>query len=89
MIADSNRRPRGSTRSLEPGLSVVVPVYNGDQTVADLVNELSVVLKETDIDYEIVLVNDGSEDQSWQEIERIARAEPRVCGIDLSRNRFS
>lgn len=86
MIADSNQRSRGPVRSLEPGLSAVVPVYNGEQTVADLVKELSVVLKQTDLEYEIVLVNDGSEDRSWQEIERIARAESRVRGIDLSRN---
>jgi undecaprenyl-phosphate 4-deoxy-4-formamido-L-arabinose transferase len=65
---------------------VVVPVYNGDQTIADLVRELAGILEQTNMDCEILLVNDGSEDQSWQEIERIAREETRVRGIDLSRN---
>ena len=65
-------------------LSVVVPVYNGAGTLSPLVDRVDAVLAGTD--YEIVLVNDGSEDASWERIEALAAAHPRVRGIDLMRN---
>jgi undecaprenyl-phosphate 4-deoxy-4-formamido-L-arabinose transferase len=65
-------------------LSVVVPVYNGASTVSPLVERVAAVLDGTD--YEIVLVNDGSDDESWERIEAAAALHPRVRGIDLMRN---
>jgi undecaprenyl-phosphate 4-deoxy-4-formamido-L-arabinose transferase len=86
MIADSIHGYRESTPPLESGLSVVVPVFNSEQIIADLVGELSDTLELTGLEFEIVLVNDGSEDRSWQEIDRMAHVTGRVRGIDLSRN---
>ena len=65
-------------------LSVVVPVYNGASTVSPLVERVAAVLDGTD--YEILLVNDGSDDASWERIEGAAALHPRVRGIDLMRN---
>jgi len=51
------------------GISVVVPVYNSRETLKDLVNRLESVLGSCDGTFEVILVNDGSKDNSWQVIE--------------------
>jgi undecaprenyl-phosphate 4-deoxy-4-formamido-L-arabinose transferase len=67
-------------------ISVVVPVYNGSDTLPMLVEELGKVLPAVADEYELVLVNDGSPDQSWQVILGLAGSYPWVRGIDLMRN---
>jgi glycosyltransferase involved in cell wall biosynthesis len=73
-------------RSMEPAgaVSVVVPVYNGTATLAELVRQLGEALR--DRPHEILLVNDGSSDGSWEQIEELARLHEEVRGIDLLRN---
>jgi undecaprenyl-phosphate 4-deoxy-4-formamido-L-arabinose transferase len=65
-------------------LSVVVPVYNSAASLEPLTKRVATVLG--DRDYELVLVNDGSADDSWARIVDAARADPRVRGLDLARN---
>lgn len=67
-------------------LSVVVPVYNGSDTLPMLVDELGQVLPDVAEQFELVLVNDGSPDGSWRVISTLARSHPWVRGIDLMRN---
>lgn len=67
-------------------LSVVVPVYNCETILPELVKRLRAVLEDDGAEYEIVLVNDYSEDESWSEIVALAEADPRVRGLDLMRN---
>lgn len=67
-------------------LSVVIPVYNGQHTIGELVERLGRVLPGISNSYEIVLVCDGSPDNSWQLIEQLASRHPWVRGIDLMRN---
>src|SRR5689334_4959481 len=67
-------------------LSIVIPVYNGVQTIGELVAQLSQTLPGITPAYEIILVNDGSPDGSWQEICRLAHEFEHVRGIDLMRN---
>ncbi|GAB4503850.1 MAG: undecaprenyl-phosphate 4-deoxy-4-formamido-L-arabinose transferase [Anaerolineales bacterium] len=67
-------------------VSVVVPVYNGADTLPLLAEELAHVLPAVAQTYELVLVNDGSPDDSWQVIERLARQYEWVRGVDLMRN---
>jgi undecaprenyl-phosphate 4-deoxy-4-formamido-L-arabinose transferase len=67
-------------------LSVVVPVYNGAMTVELLTRRLATVFPSLAGRYELVLVNDGSRDQSWQVIEELAMIYPWVRGINLMRN---
>ena len=67
-------------------VSVVVPVFNSDATLGELVSRLSAVLRARGAEYEIVLVNDASRDGSWRVIQELAATDPRVRGIDLVRN---
>jgi glycosyltransferase involved in cell wall biosynthesis len=72
-----------------PTVSVVVPVYNGEAALPELVARLESVLASRAPGSEILLVNDGSRDASWQVILELAASTPRgarVCGIDLMRN---
>jgi len=67
-------------------ISVVVPVYNSELTLPELVKRLQPVLAALARDYELVLVNDGSRDQSWRVIQQLATEHAWVRGIDLMRN---
>ena len=68
-------------------LSCVVPCYNETQTIEELHRRLSTACRSTGTrDYEIILINDGSEDGTWRVIERICETDRHVVGIDLARN---
>jgi glycosyltransferase involved in cell wall biosynthesis len=67
-------------------VSVVVPVYNGAATLQELAARLESVLASRAPASEILLVNDGSRDASWQVILELAARWQRVRGIDLMRN---
>jgi len=71
---------------LLPGVSVVVPVYNGARTLPGLVAEVSTVFQSSGTRFEIILVNDCSPDDSWRVIAELAERGPHVRGIDLMRN---
>ena len=67
-------------------VSVVVPVYKGETFIEPLVTELARTLPTFTEQYEIILVNVGSPDNSWPLIQRMARAHPCVRGIRMMRN---
>jgi dolichol-phosphate mannosyltransferase len=67
-------------------ISVVVPVYKAENCLDELYSRLKASLEPISRDFEIVLVEDCGGDSSWQVIERLARADPRVRGIQFSRN---
>jgi len=67
-------------------LSVVVPVFNEVESLAELYGELIDVARKQNYDLEIIFVDDGSVDGSWDEIERLASTDPRVTGIRFRRN---
>jgi polyisoprenyl-phosphate glycosyltransferase len=67
-------------------LSVVAPIYNEGPGVERFVRRLTEVLGEANLRYELVLVDDGSADDSWDRIVQQALADDRVRGIQLSRN---
>ena len=67
-------------------LSVVSPVYRGEKMIAELVRRNVEALSAITDDYEIILVNDASPDESWQAIEAECKKNPRVKGLNLSRN---
>jgi undecaprenyl-phosphate 4-deoxy-4-formamido-L-arabinose transferase len=73
-------------KAVSESVSVVVPVYNGAQTVPALIARLLPVLRARSAPFEIILVNDGSRDASWSTIETLARRHPEITGIDLMRN---
>lgn len=67
-------------------LSVVIPVYNSAASLDALVSELARVLPTVAETYEVILVNDGSPDNSWQIILGLTQRYPFVRGIHLRRN---
>ena len=70
----------------DPSVSVVVPVYNSAATLDELGTRLAAALEPLGRAYEIVLVNDGSRDDSWSGIEALVARDSHVRGIDLARN---
>jgi undecaprenyl-phosphate 4-deoxy-4-formamido-L-arabinose transferase len=75
-----------SSTSLPAGISVVVPVYNSAAILPDLVERLQPVLSATGTPFELILVNDGSRDESWQVIGQLAARHPWVRGLCMMRN---
>ena len=67
-------------------LSIVSPVYHGEKMVEQLVERISKSVSTITPDYEIILVNDASPDNSWIKIKELCAKEPRVKGVNLSRN---
>ncbi|HUF00106.1 MAG TPA: glycosyltransferase family 2 protein [Anaerolineales bacterium] len=67
-------------------VSVVVPVYKGETCLQPLVAELTRTLPTVTEKYEIILVNDGSPDNSWPLIQRLTREYQWVRGIRMMRN---
>jgi undecaprenyl-phosphate 4-deoxy-4-formamido-L-arabinose transferase len=72
--------------TLEPGISVVVPVYNSETTLRDLIAELETELPDLTGKYEVILINDGSHDNSWNVIHEICAEKPWVRGVNMMRN---
>ena len=67
-------------------ISIVSPVYRGEKMVSELVKRNVASLETITTDFEIILVNDASPDNSWLEIEKECQKDKRVKGINLSRN---
>ena len=67
-------------------LSIVVPVYNSQQSLPLLVEAIEAALKDHGAPFELILVNDGSRDQSWSVVQSLAERHAWITGIDLMRN---
>lgn len=72
--------------SRHPHISVVSPVYQAEQIVSELVRQIIINVEAITKDFEIILVEDGSRDRSWEAVELACTMDPRVQGIKLSRN---
>ena len=67
-------------------ISVVVPIYNDSEVIHELIKRLSPVLESITADYEIILVDDGSRDDSWLQMLAVRQANPSIKAVRLSRN---
>lgn len=67
-------------------ISVVVPEYKGASMIGALLERLDKSLINISKNYEVILVNDCSPDNTWEEIKRIAAKDKRVIGLNLSKN---
>jgi glycosyltransferase involved in cell wall biosynthesis len=78
--------PSPACPSLSPGISIIVPAYNSEQTLESLAERIAGAVASVGESFEILLINDGSRDGSWAVIERLATGNPHIRGIDLMRN---
>ena len=67
-------------------ISVVVPLYNEAESLPELHSWIKRVMQQHGFTYEVIFVNDGSTDTSWQVIEHLAQENPEVKGIKFRRN---
>lgn len=69
-----------------PNLSIVVPLLNEEESLPELVAQIKEVANTHNLSFEVILVDDGSKDGSWQVIEQLAKENPRIRGIKFRRN---
>ncbi|MCC8137609.1 MAG: glycosyltransferase family 2 protein [Clostridiales bacterium] len=67
-------------------LSVILPAYNEEKMIQKASARIDQILTAEQIDYELIFVNDGSKDHTWEEIEKAAAQNAHVTGILFSRN---
>ena len=69
-----------------PEYSLVVPIFNEEETLSELARRLTLLLDALDGPGEVVMVDDGSRDRSYELMEAVREADPRFKVIQLSRN---
>lgn len=67
-------------------ISVVVPLFNEEESLPELTAWIARVMKASDLSYELIFVDDGSTDGSWSVIEGLAKSQPEIHGIRFRRN---
>jgi len=67
-------------------LSVIIPVYNGCGSIAKCVEEVAKVMADSKLDYEVIVVDDGSEDDTYNIASDLARKDPRVNAVRNNSN---
>jgi len=80
-------------KTASPEFSIVIPVYNEEENIRELYRRLSLVMEKTCTEegitkdrYEIIIVDDGSTDNSWQIIKELHESDSRLKGISFSKN---
>jgi glycosyltransferase involved in cell wall biosynthesis len=71
---------------MHASLSIVIPVYNGSLALPDLISQLAAILSTLSDKFEVILINDGSLDNSWEVICSLAEQNSWVRGINLMKN---
>ncbi|MBT6808548.1 MAG: glycosyltransferase [Flavobacteriales bacterium] len=67
-------------------ISVVVPLFNEEESLPELCSWIDKVMKENDFSYEVLLIDDGSKDKSWEVIEQLSSENTNLKGIKFRRN---
>jgi glycosyltransferase involved in cell wall biosynthesis len=67
-------------------ISIVIPVYNEDESLPELLAWIGRVMRENNLSYEVILVDDGSTDRSWEVIIALRHQNPNIKGIKFQRN---
>lgn len=73
-----------NSRSMD--ISIVVPLYNEEESLPELAAWISRVMTEHNFSYEVIMIDDGSKDGSWQIIKELQRDNPNIKGIKFRRN---
>ena len=66
-------------------ISIIVPLFNEDESLPHLAEWIDRVMNEHGFDYEVIMVDDGSKDKSWQVIEELRQKNPRYKGVKFRR----
>ena len=74
------------TKIIEMDISVVVSLYNERESLQELVNGIGEAIAPTGLTYDIIMVNDGSTDGSWELIKEMAKTNPHIKGICFRKN---
>ena len=74
------------TNQQKPVISAVIPAYNESKGLKEAINKIAEILEACEKNWEIVIVDDGSSDQTYQQVVQLAKADSRIKGIALSRN---
>jgi glycosyltransferase involved in cell wall biosynthesis len=72
--------------STSTDISLVIPLYNEVESLPELTSWIDRVCKEHQFSYEIILVDDGSDDDSWEKIKELSLSNPFIKGIKFRRN---
>lgn len=67
-------------------ISVVVPVFNEEESLPELTHWISRVMNTHGFSYEVILINDGSTDRSWEVIQKLSELNPHFKGLNFTRN---
>lgn len=67
-------------------ISVVVPLFNEVESIGELTEWIDRVCKENNFSYEVVMIDDGSTDKSWEKVEELMKSNNRIKGICFRRN---
>lgn len=67
-------------------ISVVVPLFNEDESLPELESEIREVMEAHGYDYEVIMIDDGSTDNSWAVLNELRSKNPRIKGIRFQRN---
>lgn len=71
---------------MSPQISIVVPLYNEDESLPELAAWIHRVCTEHSFSYEVIMVDDGSTDDSWDVVRSLSEANPAIHGIRFQRN---
>jgi polyisoprenyl-phosphate glycosyltransferase len=74
------------TSKNKPIISAVIPAYNENQGISAAITHIAGILNACESAWEIIVVDDGSHDQTYQQICQLSKSEPRIKGLSLSRN---
>lgn len=69
-----------------PGISVILPVFNETSNLFKLCDEIVSAMESAPIDYEVIFVDDGSTDNSWDQLEELTKKHSKIRAIQLTRN---
>jgi glycosyltransferase involved in cell wall biosynthesis len=85
-LTQENRMKVSENQSSTPSISVIIPVYNSEESLTELHRRLNLVLQNIAYNYEIIFVDDGSIDGSWNVIHNLSESFSSTRGLQHSRN---
>ncbi|MBD0341081.1 MAG: glycosyltransferase, partial [Microcoleus sp. Co-bin12] len=69
-----------------PKYSLVIPIYNEEENLAELYRRISAVMAQLDGPVELILINDGSRDRSLELLRKLQEQDSRICYLSFARN---